>query len=158
MGDLKRSFKASGRLREVVIEASLTVYIYIYTYQMSDFALFLLQALLFLTEREIFDLGVKDTSHRARIVSSLVVLREKLHRSKFYPPQGCSQEGPGTRVLKLRSKNTQPNLFDMEFFNVSISSKIVLEFSLHSMVLLKERYILLSSTYMSMNFLPVLNI
>ena len=29
-GDLKRSLKASGRLREVVVEASLTVYIYIY--------------------------------------------------------------------------------------------------------------------------------
>ena len=31
-GDLKRSLKASGRLREVVVEASLTVYIYVYIY------------------------------------------------------------------------------------------------------------------------------
>ena len=31
-GDLKRSFKASGRLREVVVGASVTVYVYIYIY------------------------------------------------------------------------------------------------------------------------------
>ena len=43
----------------------------------------LLQDILHLTESNIKDMGVKNSAHRAKISSSLVILREKFHGRKY---------------------------------------------------------------------------